>query len=507
MAKKTVAASSAENNTNNLTPDPASVIPRMTLKEQGFIGLKTSNGYVIQEPNRAFRYPAMILVVDEMRLCPSVAAPLNAYRLLMSQAEWDVKPPSGATEQQIERANFIKSCMDDMDHSWKVTSNNWFDYLEYGSHVSEKVFRRRLTSNGSKYNDGLVGIRKLAPRARASLERWQFSEDGRDLIGVEQTLRYMDKSYLYTANLDDRGLIPIPREKFLLFVCDNQLDNPEGNSILKNVYLSYKQLILLQDQELLSIAKNIQGVLKITAPPRYFDPSASDSDKAVLAGFSTTIQNYGNGTLPGILAPAMADPESGQAMFAYELLESKGQSQNVGETIKRLQGDILTALSCDILKMGVDTAGSFNTQDGDSNILILSVARRLQEQVDVLNHDLIPHLFRLNGWTDTELPKFIIKSTSSTSLDEFSSFIQRVSAVGALEYDRGVLNRIREVAGFDTKPVDEPIDIANLSTTLTGKQSSSGQGMAVGVGGVNGGTSTASVSAGDKSIANNANNA
>lgn len=489
MARKKMpeGTNSATNNAA-LQPDKDAVIPRIRLNEQGFIGLKSTNGYIIEEPTRAFRYPAMLKVVDEIRLNPTVATALNAYRLLIRRAEWDVEAPVGASEEQLARAAFIKSCMSDMEDSWQNTVSSWLDYLEYGSHISEKVFRRRLKKNGSKYNDGLVGIRKLSPRARSSIQRWDFSPDGRKLLGVEQTLRYMDKSYLFADQLDERGLIYIPREKFLLFTADSTLGNPEGNSILKAVYLAYKQLTILQDQELLSVAKNIQGILKITAPPKYFDPGASDSDKAVLAGYQAIINNYNAGTQRGLLVPAMTDPETKQAMFSYELMEFKGQQQDVSAIIKRLQGDILTALNCDILKMGMDTAGSFSVQDGDSNILAISVTHRLQEMADVLNHDLIPQLFAMNGWDDTDLPKIVPKDISPASLEETSKFIQRVFSVGGMEIDRGVLNRIREIGGFPLKPEDDPVDVANLSTTLAGKASSAGQGMEVGVTGD--GTST-----------------
>jgi hypothetical protein len=389
--------------------------------------------------------------------------------------------------------------MHDMEHSWKSTVGNWFDYLEFGSHVSEKVFRRRLRKNGSKFDDGLVGLRKLSPRSRSSIQRWTFTDDGRELLGVEQTLRYMDKSYLYQDQLDDRGLIYIPREKFLLFTCDGSINNPEGNSILKAIYLAYKQLTLLQDQELLSVAKNIQGILKITAPPRYFDVNASADDKAVLEGYKAIINNYNNGTQRGLLVPSMVDTETKQQMFTYDLMESKGQSVDIGPIIKRLQGDILTALNCDILKMGMDTAGSFSMQDGDSNILTLAVGHRLNEIADVLNSDLVPTLYALNGWTDTELPKIRAKDVSPASREETSKWLQRVASVGLLEVDRELLNKVREFGGFAPKAEDAPVDFENLSTAVAGKASSASQGMAVGV--VGDGTST-SATGKDNSAAN-----
>ena len=52
----------------------------------------------------------------------------------------------------------------------------------------KKVFRRRLRANGSKFNDGMVGLRKLPVRSQSTISNWLFSDDGRDLIGVEQSL-------------------------------------------------------------------------------------------------------------------------------------------------------------------------------------------------------------------------------------------------------------------------------------------------------------------------------
>ena len=484
-----------------LQADDGVSIPRMSLKENGFIGLKTTNGYIIQSPTRVFRYPEMLTVVDEMRNNPTIAACMTAYRILMSRAEWYIESPVGATAEQIERGKFIATCMDDMEQSWNSTVANWFDYMEYGSHVSEKVFRRRLYKNGSVYNDGYVGLRKISPRSRSSVQRWVWSDDGRELLGVEQTLRYMDKAYKFADQLDERGFIYIPREKFLLFTCDNSLQNPEGSSVLAKVYLAFKQLTLLQDQELLSVAKGIQGVLKITAPPKYFDPSASSGDKAVLAGYQAIINNYNAGTQRGLLVPSMND-EQGKPMFTYDLMESKGQQQDVGTTITRLQGDILSGLSCDVIKMGSEIAGSFSLSDGSTNILSLAVSHRLNEMADVLNQDLVKDIYSKNGWEQVNLPKFKYRDISPVSLEEFSSFFQRVAAVGGIEYTRDVLNKVREVGGFKVLPEDLPVDISILSTSITGKESGSGQGLAVGTNG----DGTAKAPGGqDKSIRNKEN--
>lgn len=484
-----------------LAPDEGIVIPRLKLGETGFVGLKTSAGQILEEKNRAFRYPAFLKTVDEMSANPTVTAAFNVYKLMLTRVQWAVESPSGATEQEKARAKFVEEVMGDMEHSWPSFINSVVPYLKYGFGISEKCFRRRLRANGSKYNDGLVGIRKLAPRAQDSIVRWNFSEDGRELLAVEQTLRNLENGYRYQNLANQHGNIEILREKFLLFSADSVNGNPEGTSLLKPIYLAFKQLTMLQDQQLLSVAKDVQGIMKIEIPPKYLDAAASESDLAVAQAFKDIIDGYNNGTNRGLLVPQLIDPESKLPLFSYSLLESKGGSKNNLESIIRgLQNDILIALSVDVLKLGSDGVGSFSLADAKTTMLAFAIQRRLQEIAEVLNSDLMVQLFQLNGWSTERMPKFVFKDVEEVSLEEASKYIQRVFSVGGMELDRGVMNRIREIGGFALKPDDEPLDTENLSTALAGKASDSGAGMEVGVTG--GGTAKSPMGKKDNSASN-----
>ena len=55
-------------------------------------------------------------------------------------------------------------------------------YLDYGFAIHEKVFRRRLKANGSKFNDSIIGWRKLPVRSQSTISNWLFSDDGRELL-------------------------------------------------------------------------------------------------------------------------------------------------------------------------------------------------------------------------------------------------------------------------------------------------------------------------------------
>lgn len=463
----------------SLSPDTGQTIPRITLAEQGFVGLRVHGKKILEEAQSAFRYPSFIRTVAEMRNNPTVGAAMNVYRMMMSRVQWDVQEPVGATDIDKSRAAIVRTMMHDMEgQSWSSFIESVIPYLEYGFGVHEKVLRRRLKRSGSKYNDGLVGIRKIAPRSQDTVTGWLFSEDGADLLGIEQDINTLQYAYKFAAKKNIAGKIEIDRNKFLLFSASATKGNPEGNSIYKNIYLAFKQLSLLQDQELLGIAKDIQGILKIAIPPRYLDPNASLEDKAAVAGFQAIIDNYNSGTQRGLLVPLMYDPESKLPLFTYDLMESRGGAKYDTEAIiKRLQGDILSALSVDVTKLGADGTGSFSLASAKTSILALAIDYRLREIAEVLNKDLLVTLYSANGWSLENLPKFTYSDIEEIDVGVFSSAVQRIFSVGAIEGDREVFNRVRSVLGVSPLPEDMPVDKEKLPSAMSGTTTSAGEGM------------------------------
>lgn len=467
-----------------LQPDSDSTIPRISLKEQGFSALKTRNGKMLEESVAAFRYPAMLKVVAEMKYSPPVSIGLGAINTLMNRADVMVEPILGETSVDKARRDYLLSVLHDMDSSWQATMQSISTYKEYGHQVSEIVLRRRLFKNGSRFNDGLVGLKGLKNRPQNSIAKWNFSEDGRTLESISQSIANVENSHRFQNLTDENGFIIIPREKFILFRSDPDGDNPEGVSILRSAYLAYKQLSLLTDNLMVGVAKDIAGIPYAQLPPKFMDPNASVEDAAVYTATKTLIDNVANGQQKGIIFPKMIDPDTKGDLFSFSLLEQKGgKAYDLPVIIKMLQANILSVLSCDSIVMGAEKGGSLSLQDSGTNLLALQVAYRLSEIANTLNQELVPLLWRMNGWSTERLPKIKFKDVSSVSLEEFSKYIQRVMSVGGLEMDRGVMNKIREVGGFEVLPEDAPIDKENLSTALAGKSSNASEGMAVGVNG------------------------
>ena len=490
-----------------LQKDEDTTVPRLRLGEVGFGGLKVSNKHIYEETMKAFRYPAFIKTVNEMRNNPTVGAAMNVYRFMMNKVEWTVEVSKDATDIDKQRAKLITSMMHDMEHSWASFVESIIPYLEYGFAVNEIVLRRRLKRNGSKWNDGLIGIKKLPTRSQDTISGWVFSEDGNELVAVEQSLQHIENAYRFRNRTNDSGNIVIDREKFLLFNTNSAKGNPEGNSIYKNIYLAFKQLTLLQEDQLRGVAKDIQGMLKIEIPPKYLDPNASDEDKAAVAGFQAIIDNYNAGTARGILVPSMIDPDSKLPLFNYSLLESKGVSKYDTESIiKGLQSDILSALSVDVIKLGAEGSGSFSLAESKTSVLALAVGSKLKEIEETLNQHLMRTLYEANGWGCENLPKFKAEPIEEVNLAEFSAAVQRIFAVGAVEVDRPILNKVRLMLGVPAIPDDTPVDKEKLPANMSATQTRSGDGMSVGTSG-NGTAKNANSSSGDSSVANKENTA
>lgn len=485
-----------------LQADDGVTIPRLKLSEQGFVGLKTRAGRIFDESQTAFQYPAFIKTVNEIRHNPTVGAAMNIYRMMIARVNWKVEPAKDASEIDKQRAATIQTMMGDMDGSWRGFIEEVVPYLEYGFGIHEKVFRRRLPRNGSKFSDGLVGIKKLAPRNQDTIEKWIFSFDGSDLLGIEQNISNVENSYRFINRKNENGYISIERDKFLLFTASGNKGNPQGNSIYKAIYLAYKVLSLLQDQELIALAKDVQGILKIAIPPKYLDPNASAEDAAVATAFQGIIDNYNAGTQRGLLVPNLMD-DSGNPLFTYDLMEAKGTAKyDMEAIIKRLQSDILSALNVDILKLGAEGSGSFSLAESKSSVLAIAIDYRLREIAEVLNSDLMRSIYAANGWSQENMATFCYEDIEEISWQDAGKFIQQVWSSGAIESDRESMNRVRTIFGVKPLPDDTPVDKEKLPANM-GMDSNGGEGMAPGTTG----TGTAKKSAGQKdaSAANNNN--
>lgn len=465
-------------------------IPRLRLGEIGTLGLKQINGHIYEESRKELRYPEAAKTFRLMAQDATVASALSLFEMMVSQVDWEVETGSDPDAAMQEKAQFLRECITDMEHTWREFIKEVTSEFTYGFSVHEKVYRRRLHANGSRFNDGKIGLKKLPVRSQDTLCEWLYSPDGRELVGVKQDLSTIQNGQRYLSLVQSYGSheIIIPRKKFLLFRVDPKRDNPEGQSPLRNCYFAWKYRTLIEEQEAVGVSRDMNGMPTLYIPPRYMSEDASDSEKAIYEYYKRIIRNIQNNEQSGMILPQAFDPESRQPLFKFELTSTQGSKMyDTDAIIRRWDNKILMTLFADMLKMGQDQVGSYSLAGAKTNIMSLAIESRLKEIEDVLNNDLVKQLFALNGYApDEELPRLKYGELDRIDLEEFSSAVQRIFSVGGIEFDREIANRVRKALGVKPRPDDEPIDkeaIPNSDSRAGDGMKTAGEGTAKSPGG------------------------
>ena len=137
-----------------------------TAGEIGRIGQKRYGGFFYEEFLKELQGRKGVETYREMADNDDViGAILFAIEMLIRQTSWTIQP-GGPESADEEAAEFIESCMDDMQDTWTDTISEILSFLTYGWSYHEIVYKRRCGKNrdsrlNSKYDDGLIGWAKL----------------------------------------------------------------------------------------------------------------------------------------------------------------------------------------------------------------------------------------------------------------------------------------------------------------------------------------------------------
>lgn len=419
--------------------------------ELGVTGLETSAGRVIEEKLRQLKGRQGLLLYAEMRdNDPVVGASLTAMENLVLGMKWDVER-AGDDKEDVERAAFLKSNIGDMSHSWSSFISEVLSYWVFGWQWTETVFKIRDGVNrqpglSSRFDDGKIGIRKLAPRAQESLGRWQFSEDDNTVEAmIQRALPRFDT-------------IVIPIGKSLLFTTTSRKRNPEGRSALRNAVRSYLIKKRLEEVEGIGIERDATGLPLITAPSEWFHADASTEQKALLLTLKKIGRNIRMDEQGCIVLPSALDPKTGNPTITFQLIAAGGRRVTPsGPTIERWNRLIAMTLLTDVILMGHEKVGSFSLASSKTTILSASLGAYADGIEDVLNRHLVPRLFALNGMSIERLPRFTHGDIETRDIAELGAFIKQITDAGAPLFpsDQMVLERhLMEMVGLPA-PVPE----------------------------------------------------
>jgi hypothetical protein len=449
------------------TPD------RFRLGEMGRLGLSVFNGVTNTELKSELNWPNSINTYKQMSYHSSINSALTLFDTIIGKATWSMLPPKDATEEEKLQCKQVEQMMHDMDETWPEFIKDILSMNVYGFSVHEKVYRRRLKSNGSMYNDGVIGWKKLPIRAQETIEKFIFSADGNEIKGVKQNLSAVNDNYNRFSGRVSNEVI-MGRNKFLLFRAGKHRGDPFGKSPLRDAYLAWRFLTALEDLEATGVSKDLNGLPILYIPPQYLSADASDSQKAIKLYYENAMRNLQMNQQSAMILPNAFDPDSKKELFRLELLSVDGKKafdlNKIKEYYKNL---IVTSLFSEVTSMGQSQVGSFALGSLKNSMTGLAAESMMKVIVEVLNRDLIKQTYELNGWDVTRAGKLDYDELDSVDLESVSKAFQRYASTGLLELDRDVLNAVRASLDIDTLPEDmEP-----QTDILTGNTSKSGEGM------------------------------
>lgn len=416
--------------------------------EIGRIGQKRYGGTFYEEFLRELRGKKGIETYREMaENDDTIGAILFAVEMLIRQASWNVET-GGDTPKDKEAAEFVEQCMHDMQDTWTDTISEILSFLTYGWSFHEIVYKRRMgktrdQKTRSKYNDGLIGWRKLPIRAQETLYQWEYDEED-NLIAMTQ---------LPPPNY---GLITIPMDKAMLFRTKSRKGNPEGRSILRNAYRSWYFKRRIQEYEGIGIERDLAGLPVFTAPEDIAIWDEDDPDMVKLrTGMEAMVQKIRVDELAGIVKPHG---------FEFELLNSGGSKQfDTNAIIQRYDTGMAMTVLADFIFLGHQQVGSFALSSDKTELFSMAIGAYLDIICETFNSQGIPQLIDVNGSHFdgiTDYPKLAHGDIENADIQKLAAYIKDMTGVGILVPDDGLEDYVREAAGLpertsDTRTIDD----------------------------------------------------
>jgi hypothetical protein len=329
-------------------------------------------------------------------------AAFTAHRLVLlsaAPATWKAVPASD-TGPDREAADFLDSCLADMSHSFWEAVKFALSAQAFGFADHEIVWKRRQgreqgNQAGSAFDDGLVGIRKLAVRRQETVDRWET-----DANGGYQTMVQRDPS--------NYREIKVPIVKLLHFIGGDDRGSWEGLGWLEP---AYKMAHQLDNYEI------IQGVgwqRSFTGLPVFRwkeSPDPNDIREAKSIGEGLAVNEMQYVALPG-------------TMVDFELVSVA--NVNAGELralINQLRWEIMGLVAVTFMRLGSTESGSRALSQPLIELYTRGVDASLDMVSEVLNRHMIPRLFDANpgqftGMTD--YPQITHSSITKLPLEALS---------------------------------------------------------------------------------------
>lgn len=245
---------------------------RALLPEVGWPGVQLFGGFVVDDYNPDLRGVKAITTADQMRRSDAqVRAVEKVLSLPLRATVWLLEEPDQPSAAETEAAELLRgNLFGGMEQTFDDLLREAALAIYYGFRVPEIVWEER---------SGVLAIRKIASRNPRLIERWLYDENGQ-LVG------YLYAGHrpvgfglsLFGGSTVRYDRVPVPIDKTLHLVYDQEYESPTGLGIWRSMYPHwyYKQALY----KILAIGceRNLLGVPVATQG----EGAQADDDDAIL---------------------------------------------------------------------------------------------------------------------------------------------------------------------------------------------------------------------------------
>jgi hypothetical protein len=363
--------------------------------EVGQTGTQIFSGQLspVQDYNDALNPPQSYDVFDKMRLGDgTVAASLRVIKMPLLNSRWKLEPASDSAQDKEIAERLDHNLKHRMNVSWHAQLRQILLHLDYGNMPFEPVW---------KIEDGLVMLRKLAPRHPRTITKWLTDSKG-GLAGVEQT----------TA--PDFRPTEINVSKLVVFINELEGSNFHGISVLRPAYKAWTYVDGLERVEAIAIEKRGAGI---------------DTGKLIGEGITDARRGDAERALQTIHGHQKMYMVEIDGQFEYRVQGIVGDVIDPNNAIQRHKLEIVRSMITEFLAMGAGSTGSLAMHKDKSSFAMMAlggIANNICETVDM-------HLIRPwvdYNWTVKEYPRLQYTHLDARPLAEFADSVLKFSQAG-----------------------------------------------------------------------------
>lgn len=386
----------------------------------GVKGLKNAGGRVNEEYLAILKsWAKEVKIYQEMRDDAVISTLLDAIKLPLLAAEFEVVK-QGETEADDRATEFLEQNLAGMDaQSWRAHVADALEGLDFGFAISEIVLEKR--------SDGRLWLRNLEPRGQETLQRWEFDDRDSTTAFVQQ-------------DPDTGQLLTVPLAKCVHVAIAGRKGNPQGRSLLRSIYRTWRYLRNLEELEAIGIERDVGGMPVAQLPEGAITSAQETALKDALKGLRQDEESY-------LIVP------HGLEITPYA---SGSKAYNVAEVIERKKKEILMRGFAQFLMLGMEKVGTQALVKGSQDFFALSLIALQQQLLEVWNQQLIPYLFAHNQFVGlAALPQLTWADPGKVDVTALLGAYGQGASSGLITLIREDEEHMRTVLGLPDLPEGE----------------------------------------------------